>query len=59
MKWYNVEITPMLGVDLRYFLKNNKIDFETSGCNGYIHFEIYASKKQVTMINSFLDTLYI
>ena len=59
MKWYNVEITPIMGVDLRYFLRNNNITFETSGCDGLVHFEILASQEQATMINSFLDTLYV
>ena len=59
MKWYNIELSPLASVDLRYFLKENNIVFETSACYGLIHFEICASKKQVSMINSFLDTLYL
>lgn len=59
MKYYNIELSPLASVDLRYFLKENNITFETSACYGLIHFEILASQEQATMINSFLDTLYI
>ena len=59
MKWYNVELTPLSSVDLKQFLHDNKVTFETSGCAGLVHFEIYATQTQAKMINTFLDTLYL
>lgn len=59
MKYYNIELSPLAAVDLKQFLHDNKIMFESSGADNLVHFEIYASKNQVNMINSFLDTLYI
>ena len=59
MKWYNVELTPICSVDLKQFLHDNKITFETSGCGDLVHFEIQASQTQAKMINDFIDTLYI
>lgn len=59
MKYYNIELTPLSSVDLKQFLHDNKITFETSGCGDLVHFEIYATQDQKNMINSFLDTLYL
>ena len=59
MKWYNIELTKVFGAELKYFLHERNITFETSGCGDMVHFEIYASKNDANMINSFLDTLYI
>ena len=58
MKWYNIELTKVISGELKYFLLENNITFETSGCGSLTHFEIYASQTQAAMINSFLDTLY-
>ena len=57
MKYYNIELTPMRSTILKQFLHDNRITFESSGAGNLVHFEIYASKNQATMINSFLDTL--
>lgn len=59
MKYYNIELTPLAAMDLKIFLKRNKITFETSGAGDLIHFEIYASQNDVCMINLFLDTIYL
>ena len=59
MRYYNIELTPLSSVDLKQFLHDNKITFETSGCGDLVHFEIYATQDQKNMINSFLDTLYL
>ena len=59
MKYYNVELTPLCSGELKQFLHDAGITFETSGAGDLVHFEISASEKQAVMINSFLDTLYL
>lgn len=59
MKWYNIELTKVISGELKCFLHERNIVFETSGCGDLVHFEIYASKNQATMIDLFLDTLYM
>jgi hypothetical protein len=55
MKYYNIELTQTEAADLKKFLRFAGIDFETSGCYNLVHFEIYASKEQAAVINSFLE----
>ena len=55
MKYYNIELTQTEAAAFKQFLHNAGIIFETSGCYNLVHFEIYASQKQVSMINSFLE----
>ena len=59
MKYYNIDLSPLASVDLKQFLHDNKIKFETSACYNSVHFEILATQNQKDMINSFLDTLYL
>lgn len=60
MKWYNFEtMFTSLAAALKRFLRENAIQFETSGAGQYIHFEIYASPEQANKINNKLDELTI
>lgn len=59
MKYYNIELTPLSSVNLKQFLHNAGITFESSGAGDLVHFEILATQNQKDMINSFIDTLYL
>jgi hypothetical protein len=58
MKWYNVELTQNESNLFKAFLMRNKIKFESSGCYNLVHFEVYASKEQANMLNTFLETIF-
>lgn len=59
MKLYkNVELSKRDAEQLKVFLKNNKIKFETSGAENLIHFEILVNQFEEKKINDFIDTLY-
>lgn len=59
MKLYkNVELSKSDAEQLKVFLKNNKIKFETSGAENLVHFEILVNKFEEKKINDFIDTLY-
>lgn len=58
MKLYkNVELSQNDAEELKAFLKNNKIKFETSGAENLVHFEILVNQFEEKKINEFLDTL--
>lgn len=58
MKLYkNVELSKSDAEQLKVFLKNNKIKFETSGAYNLVHFEILVNKFEENKINYFIDTL--
>ena len=59
MKLYkNVELSKRDAEQLKVFLKNNKIKFETSGAENLVHFEILVNQFEEKKINDFIDTLY-
>lgn len=58
MKLYkNVELSKSDAEQLKVFLKNNKIKFETSGAENLVHFEILINKFEEKKINEFLEAL--
>lgn len=58
MKLYkNVELSKTEAEQLKVFLKNNKIKFETSGADNLVHFEILVNQFEEKKINEFLETL--
>lgn len=58
MKVYkNVELSKGEAEELKVFLKNNKIKFETSGAGDLVHFEVLVNKLEEKKINEFLGTL--
>lgn len=58
MKLYkNVELSKSDAEQLKVFLKNNKIKFETSGVENLVHFEILVNQFEEKKINDFIDTL--
>ena len=60
MKLYkNVELSKGEAEELKVFLKNNKIKFETSGAENLVHFEILVNKFEEKKINDFIDTYFI
>lgn len=58
MKVYkNVELSKGEAEELKVFLKNNKIKFETSGVGDLVHFEVLVDSIEENKVNNFLDTL--
>lgn len=58
MKLYkNVELSKRDAEQLKVFLKNNKIKFETSGVENLVYFEILVNQFEEKKINEFLETL--
>lgn len=44
MKWYNVELNEKNAVEMKKFLTERGIKFDTSGCFELVHFEIFLEK---------------
>lgn len=44
MKWYNVELNEKDAVEMKKFLTERGIKFDTSGCFELVHFEILLEK---------------
>lgn len=63
MKWYNVEIPYNTREDMKradefkWWLYCNDFQFETSGCFNMIHFEIFASKNDLIILNDALNQI--
>lgn len=57
-KWTNTELKEPEATRFRFFLRENKIAFETSSAGfGYVHFEVYVSETELEVCNNFIDTL--
>lgn len=56
--WKNVELKGNEVKRFCFFLKENKIKFETSGSEyGYTHFEVYVDNSEADTCNNFLEKL--
>ena len=55
--WKNVELNQNDANELKDFLNDYNIEFESSECYDKIHFEILVDMYEIEAINDFLDEL--
>ena len=60
MKWYNVELNEKDAVEMKEFLTERGIKFDTSGCFELVHFEIFLEKdsEDYKAVNDKLERLW-
>ena len=56
-KWLNVELSQADANELKNFLNDYDIKFESSECYDKIHFEVFVDEYEKEAINDFLDEL--
>lgn len=57
-KWYSVELSPITAELFKYFLRDNAIRFESSGCYNLVHFQIFIKdEKDYNSCENFLRFL--
>ena len=59
-KWFNVELNEKDAVEMKKFLTERGIKFETSGCFELVHFEIFLEKdsEDYKAVNNKLEQLW-
>ena len=55
--WLNTELDAYFSWNLKKFLRDNKIKFETSAADNLTHFEVYVTEEEANMINDFIDSI--
>ena len=58
--WFNVELNENNAVEMKRFLTNMGIKFDTSGCFELVHFEIFLEKDsdEYKAVNNKLERLW-
>lgn len=56
-KWLNVELSQADANELKDFLNDNNIEFESSECYDKIHFEVLVNEYEKEAVNDFLNEL--
>ena len=56
-KWLNVELSQADANELKDFLNDNDIEFESSECYDEIHFEVLVDEYEKKAVNDFLNEL--
>lgn len=56
-KWLNVELSQADANELKDFLNDNDIKFESSECYDKIHFEVLVNEYEKEAVNDFLNEL--
>ena len=56
-KWLNVELSQADANELKDFLNDNDIEFESSECYDKIYFEVLVNEYEKEAVNDFLNEL--